>query len=148
MNHADTAEALFKMKYNCAQAVAGAFCDITKIDADTAFALSSSFGGGFGRNREVCGAVSGACIVLGALYGNYPPDDHDAKTAHYALVREFMEKYKEKNGSYICRELLGGAEAGGTPDERTPEFYKKRPCVELVRCAAEILDEMISGEGK
>lgn len=148
-NHADTAEALFKLKYNCAQAVAGAFCDVTGLDSEQAFAVSSSFGGGFGRNREVCGAVSGGCIVLGVLFGKYPPDDHDAKMAHYATVRDFMERFKTRcGGSYICRELLGGAEKGGMPEERNAEFYKKRPCVELVRTAAEIVDEIISENAK
>ncbi len=146
IDHGEKAEALFKKGYNCAQSVTLAFSDITGMDEKTAAMLSSSFGGGLGRMREVCGAVSGAAIVLGLTMGYSDPDDLEGKKAHYARIREFADRFREKNGSMICRELLAGvgATSGGDPEARTPEYYKKRPCAELCRQAAEILDDMLS----
>lgn len=148
ISHPDRAEELFRGGYNCSQAVAGAFCDVTGMSLGDAVKYSAPFGGGFGRLREVCGAASGGCLVLGALYGAYPPDDAQAKASHYALVREFMNEFKNRaGGSYVCRELLGeGTTPGGTPSPRTDEFYKKRPCPGLVRLSAEILDEIIKNK--
>lgn len=145
MDHSEYAVELFKKGYNCAQAVAVAFCDVTGLTESDAAAMSSSFGGGFGRMREVCGAVSGACIVLGHLFGRYTPEDgSEAKAKHYELIRSFMDRFKETNGSYICRELTGITKPGGHPAPRTKEYYEKRPCAEIVRIAAEIVDEMIN----
>ena len=106
--------------------------------------LASSFGGGLGRMREVCGAVSGASMVLGLIKGYSDPKDFEAKKAHYARVREFAKRFKEQNDSIICRELLSGVdtEKGGVPEKRTEQYYHKRPCALLCRQAAEILDEM------
>ena len=145
MDHGKTAEELFRKGYNCSQSVLMAFGDITGFDDDTAARLASSFGGGIGRMREVCGAVSGAAMVLGLVKGYSDPDDLEAKKAHYALVRTFADRFKELNGSVICRELLSGVQTstGGDPEARTTEYYKKRPCPELVRQAAEILDELL-----
>ena len=145
MDHGKTAEELFRKGYNCSQSVLMAFGDITGFDDDTATRLASSFGGGIGRMREVCGAVSGAAMVLGLVKGYSDPDDREAKKAHYALVRTFADRFKELNGSVICRELLSGVQTstGGDPEARTAEYYKKRPCPELVRQAAEILDELL-----
>ena len=145
MDHGKTAEELFRKGYNCSQSVLMAFGDITGFDDDTAARLASSFGGGIGRMREVCGAVSGAAMVLGLVKGYSDPDDLEAKKAHYALVRTFADRFKERNGSVICRELLSGVQTstGGDPEARTTEYYKKRPCPELVRQAAEILDELL-----
>ena len=145
MDHGKTAEELFRKGYNCSQSVLLAFGDITGFDDDTAARLASSFGGGIGRMREVCGAVSGAAMVLGLVKGYSDPDDLVAKKAHYALVRTFADRFKERNGSVICRELLSGVQTstGGDPEARTTEYYKKRPCPELVRQAAEILDELL-----
>lgn len=148
MNHAESAEKLFYEKYNCSQAVVCAFSDLTGLDEKTALAISSSFGGGFGRMREVCGTVSGACMVLGLLFGGYTPGDNAAKAAHYALIQDFMARFKARaGGSYICRELLGEAQVGGAPSERTPDFYKKRPCPKLVYLAAKIVDEILIEKG-
>ncbi|MBQ6152659.1 MAG: C_GCAxxG_C_C family protein [Ruminococcus sp.] len=144
-NHGQIAEELFYEGYNCSQAVLIAFEDMTGLDRKTAAMLASSFGGGLGRMREVCGAVSGASMVLGLLKGYSDPKSREAKVAHYQLIRDFAARFKEKNGSIICRDLLGGvASTGGTPEERTPEFYQKRPCAALIRQAADILDEMLS----
>lgn len=140
--HGDKAERLFREGYNCSQAVLLAFSDITGLDDDTAAKLASSFGGGLGRMREVCGAVSGAAMVLGLVKGYSDPKDFEAKKVHYNLIQDFAARFREKNGSIICRELLTGVKTteNGTPEARTDGYYKKRPCPLLCRDAAEILD--------
>lgn len=147
MSHAEKAKALFKQGYNCSQAVYLAFCDVTGMDEKTALMLSSSFGGGMGRMREVCGAVSGMFMVAGQLYGYSDPNDRNAKAEHYALIQRMAAKFREKNGSIICRELLGTNDNSPNPTERTDRFYKKRPCAELVAMCAEITDEIIAEKG-
>lgn len=144
--YGDKAEKLFREGYNCAQAVLIAFEDITKLDRTTAAAISSSFGGGLGRMREVCGAVSGSAMVLGIVKGNYNPDDNIAKTEHYHLVQEFAKRFKEKNGSIICRELLKGVNTvdENAPEKRSKTYYKKRPCPIIVRDSADILADMLN----
>ena len=134
-------------KYNCAQAVACAFCSELELPAEKARALAASFGGGMGRLREFCGAVSGALLVLGAVCGGYDPADRQAKAAHYKRVQEFARRFSEQNGSIVCRELLGlrtGQKQDAQPEERTAAYYARRPCAELVACAAEILEEMLN----
>lgn len=149
MSHSQRAKELFLQGYNCAQAVFIAFSDLTGYDVDDAARISSSFGGGMGRLREVCGAVSGAFMVAGCLYGYADETDKDAKTAHYALIQDIAARFIEKNGTIICRDLIG-AEANdksAVPTDRTSDFYKRRPCVELVEIAAEIMDEIIKEKG-
>ena len=144
MNHADKAEALFKEGYNCAQAVLGAFADDLGLPIDTAMKLSSSFGGGMGRMREVCGACSGMFMAAGLLYGYSTPETGAAKMELYERIRELADRFRSENGSIICRELLGGtAQVGGTPEARTEQYYKKRPCGEYVRSAAAILEQYL-----
>ena len=141
MNHAEKAEALFLEGYNCSQAVLGAFCEELGLPFDTAMKLSSSFGGGMGRMREVCGAVSGMFMVAGLIGGYASPETGHVKAAHYERIRKLADRFKAENGSVICRELLGGtAEIGGTPEARTAQYYKKRPCAEYVKIAASILE--------
>lgn len=144
--HSQRAMELFKQGYNCSQAVVGAFGDMLELDFETLMMLSSSFGGGMGRLREVCGAVSGMLMVAGLLKGYSDPTDHCAKTEHYKLVQELAKHFKEKNGSIICRELLDLAQMqdNPVPEIRTEEYYKKRPCALLVGDAAEILDKMLT----
>jgi C_GCAxxG_C_C family probable redox protein len=148
IDHGERARELFLKGYNCAQAVACAFCDVTGLTMEESARMASSFGGGLGRLREVCGAVSGAAMVLGMAEGYADPKDAQAKKDHYARVRDFAARFREANGSIVCRELLAGgdphaAQPGGEPEARTPEFYKKRPCPELVGMAVDILDEML-----
>ena len=144
--YAKKAMDLFKEGYNCSQAVFLAFEDKYNIDRTTALKLSSSLGGGMGRLREVCGAVSGMFLVAGVLYGYDDPKDYDKKTEHYARIQHLARVFKTLNGSIICRELLGlGTEKEGpAPDKRTDEYYKKRPCAELVGMAAAIMEQYIS----
>ncbi len=146
MDHAEEARRLFLEGYNCAQAVFCAFCDLTGMEIDAAARLSSSFGGGMGRLREVCGTVSGALLALGILRGYADPKDPEQKKAHYALVQEYARRFREKNGTILCRDLLKGIPVtpGGVPEERTPEFYARRPCLRLAGEAAAILDELLS----
>ncbi len=136
---------LFRQGYNCSQAVVGSFADLLPIDFDSAMMLASSFGGGMGRMREVCGAVSGMFIVLGLLYGYKTPETGDIKAEHYSVIRNLAEEFRAINGSIICRELLeGNAEIGGIPEKRTEGYYKKRPCGEYVKDAVAILQKYIS----
>ncbi len=145
MTHQEKAVQLFESGCNCAQAVFVAFNDVMNLDEKTALKVSSSFGGGFGRMREVCGAVSGMCMVLGALYGYDDIESQTLKKEHYARIQQCMKKFGEINGTYICRELIGeeGKDTGTTPTQRNDGFYKRRPCSELVRIAAEITDDYI-----
>lgn len=144
----EKAKELFLKGYNCSQAVVGAFCEDLGLDFETAMKLSSSFGGGMGRLREVCGAVSGAFMVAGLKYGSSDPADKTAKTEHYKLIQEMAAKFKEQNGSIICRDLLGVGDKKEThvPEDRTKEYYKKRPCAELVELAAKITEEVLNSK--
>ena len=144
MNHGDKAAELFYEGYNCAQAVLMAFSDVTGLEEAYAARLISSFGGGMGRLREVCGAVSGMLTVAGLLYGYNDPKDDAVKKAHYALVQELAEKFREKAGSIICREILRDPPSDPAPTPRTAEFYAERPCVRMVYWAAAILDDYIA----
>ena len=147
-DHAQLARELFLKGYNCAQSVFCAFTDLTGYDIGASARMASSFGGGLGRLRETCGVVSAAALVLGIVKGYGDPADYEAKKRHYALVREFAARFKEKNESISCRELLTLAglspESGGEPEQRDEEFYRRRPCPRLVYDAARILDEMIA----
>lgn len=149
-NHAELAKQLFFKGYNCAQSVFCAFTDVTGYDIDTSARMASSFGAGLGRLRETCGVVSAAALVLGIVKGYDDPADYQAKKDHYALVREYADRFRAENASINCRELLTLAglnpESGGEPEQRSEEFYRKRPCPQLVYNAALILDEMIHND--
>lgn len=146
MDKSEKAKELFKQGYNCAQAVVGAYAEELGLDMETAMKLASSFGGGMGRLREVCGAVSGMFMVAGMKYGYSSPEAKLEKTEHYKKIQELAAEFSENNGSIICRELLG-LQAGKdsyVPEARTEKYYKARPCVELVGDAAAILEEYIN----
>ena len=145
--YTDKACELFASDCNCAQAVFAAFADRMGMDEVTALKLSSSFGGGMGRLREVCGAVSGMFMVAGALYG-YDYNDDEKKKAHYELIQRMAESFKEKHGTIICRELLelGEGASAPTPSPRTAEYYSSRPCIRFVETAAEITEELIKSK--
>ena len=144
-SYSDKAMKYFQQGYNCAQSVVAAFSEKLNIDFKTALKLSSSFGGGMGRLREVCGAVTGMFIVVGLLYGYNDANDRKQKAAHYELVQELATKFKKQNKSIICRELLGLKGADNyIPEMRTEEYYSKRPCKQLVGIAAQILEDYIT----
>ncbi len=142
MSRGQKAEEFFKSGYNCAQAVVMAFADVIGGDTQAYLRLSSSFGGGIGRLREVCGAFSGSCMVAGLLRG-YDNENGVGKGSHYALIQRLALKNKLQNGSIICKELLGATVnlSSADPSVRTAEYVKKRPCAELCRIAADILAE-------
>lgn len=129
------AEALFMSGCNCSQAVFAAFADELGLDEETAKKVALGLGGGVGRMREVCGTVTGASMVLGMKYG---PD----KASAYAKIQDFCARFKAECGSIVCRELLAGTGAtqGGAPEARTEGYYKKRPCVELVKLAVKLIE--------
>ncbi len=146
MNEKERAVELFKEGFNCSQAVFTAFAHRFGIDEDTAKKISAGLGGGVGRMREVCGAVGGASMVIGSICAATEGKDSENKQKNYELVREFADRFTSENGSVICRELLGldvKMEKSAQPEKRTAEYYKKRPCVELVECAAKILEDLI-----
>ncbi len=144
MNHAEYAAELFMNGYSCSQAIAVAFCDVTGLTPSLSAKMASSFGGGIGRLREVCGAVSGMLMVVGLLYGYDDPNDPAAKKAHYTLVQQLAGEFKEQIGSIICRDILKNPPSDPNPTPRTAEFYAKRPCAKMVVTAAEILDKYIN----
>ncbi len=141
---AEKARQYFKDGYNCCQAVILAFVDELQIDEKTALALASSFGGGIGRLREVCGAVSGMCMVAGLKYGYTSTEDNTngKKAQHYALIQKLVKEFEDKNGTMICKELTGIQKGTHIPDDRNKEYYKKRPCDCLVYDAAKILENI------
>ncbi len=148
VDHSERAKDLFRQGYNCAQSVFAAFCDVTGMDQEIALKLASSFGGGLGRLREVCGAVAGMCMVAGLVWGYADPEDAQAKAGHYRRIQQLAAQFREQNGSIICRELLG-LQAGGdspVPEARTEQYYAGRPCVELVGHAAKILDAWLADQ--
>ena len=149
MDHRELAAELFLSDCNCAQAVLEAFSDVTGLEKSFAAKLASSFGGGMGRMREVCGAVSGMFMAYGLLCGPADPTDRAAKAKSYETLRQLAGEFEARNGSLICRQLLGLDPdfKPQPPEPRTDGYYKKRPCPEMVYCAADILEEYLSKEG-
>lgn len=143
----DAAYAWFLKGYNCSQSVVAAFAPQLGLTEEMALRLSAGFGAGIGRMREVCGAFCGVVTVLSMVYAD--PTDPKDKSRMYALVQQAAEQYRSRNGgSIICRELLakaGAAPAGGTAaEDRTADYYKKRPCPELCRICADLCAEFIA----
>ena len=135
---------LFMEGYNCAQAVIMAFSDLIGMDEKTCARLSSSFGGGMGRMREVCGAVSGMLMVAGILYGYDGPEEGNIKKEHYSRVQELAESFRAEAGSIICRDILKNPPSDPNPSPRTEEYYKQRPCVRMVTLAVRSMENYIS----
>lgn len=135
------AKEFFNQGYNCAQAVALAYADITALDERTVATITASFGGGMGRLREVCGAVSGMSFLASFISPCPTAEDGEAKKANYALVQKFAEEFRRQNGNIVCRSLLGldRPKDEPTPSPRTAEYYQKRPCAEYVYDAALIV---------
>lgn len=140
MTKGELAKSYFMQGYNCSQSVAMAFSEEMKMDIEQVKRLTVGFGGGMGRMREVCGAVSGMTFVISALYD-------EEKGDIYKRVQHVAGKFSEENGTFVCRELLGLDIKGAddpTPEKRTKQYYKKRPCAELVELAGNILEEYLS----
>ena len=143
MTKGEIAKKYFESGKNCSQSVALAFCDEMGLNEDLVARQTIGFGGGIGRMREVCGTVSGMTYVISNLYGSC------GRAEVYAMVQEVAKKFEAENGSIICRVLLGldkNVRPAPTPDARTREYYKKRPCSELCKTAADILDEFIKSQ--
>ena len=143
MTKAEYASELFLQGYNCAQAVTVAFADEMGLSKEFAAKMACSFGGGMGRMREVCGAVSGMLMVAGLLYG-YTEDINNAKMEHYKLVQDLAGQFREKVGSIVCRDILKNPPSDPVPSPRTEEYYATRPCVRMVYIAGDILEKYIS----
>ena len=143
MNRADRAEELFRQGYNCSQSVFAAFLDLVGMTTEEAAWMASPFGAGFGKLREVCGAVSGMTLLAGCLHGYSDPEDYESKKELYSLIQKMCAEFKDAEGSIICRELLGLKEGEdlAEPSVRTEEYYKSRPCIGACRTAAEIAEK-------
>lgn len=143
----EKAGSLFRHGYNCCQAVVLAYNDIFGLDDETAATIASGFGGGMARMREVCGTVSGMNMLAGLLCPATDPSDKKRRTENYALVQEVAGEFRRINGSIVCRELLGldrqAKPESPEPSDRTAEYYRKRPCEELVKISARIIGERI-----
>ncbi|MGN0688057.1 MAG: C-GCAxxG-C-C family protein [Oscillospiraceae bacterium] len=144
MNKADKALELFSNNFNCSQAVFTAFAPDFGIDEELALKIATSFGGG-ARNGEICGAVSGALMVLGLKYGHYQSDNYEQKSRAYAIAVEYTKRFKEQNGSIVCRDLLGYDLT--KPDEMACIKEKnlfKEICPRMVKCAVEVLESVLA----
>ena len=146
--YSEKAKELFLDGYNCAQSVFCAFAQDYGFDFDTALKLSSSFGGGMGRMREVCGAVSSMFLIAGLEIGYTSPDDDETKAQHYARIQELANKFKSKYSTILCRNLLNlkvdeNYNESPIPEARTPKYYKERPCAEIVSDAAFLIADYI-----
>lgn len=145
MQRREKAAAYFKEGYNCAQAVAMSFADETGMNEKTLAKLASSFGGGMGRLREVCGAVSGMFLIYGMVCGYDSPDDAEGKKEQYRKIQAMAAEFEKRRGSIVCRDILKKP-AGHDhyePAERTKEYYDSRPCERCVADAAEILEKIL-----
>ncbi len=146
MDRKNNAKNNFLNGLNCTQAILLAFSDLLEVPEETLLALGLPMGGGMGRLRQTCGGVTGAVLCLGLLFPEY------SKKEMYALVQEFARRFTQKNGSINCGELLTGAhltaDTSPEPEARTEEYYKKRPCPELIADAAEILEQICKERGK
>lgn len=146
---AERAKAYFKAGYNCCQAVLLAYSDKSSLDEEQLATIGAPLGGGMGRLREVCGTVSGMFLVSGFCEKASDPKDAEAKKRCYATVQQLAQAFREKNGSIICRDLLSGdilKDKSSVPQARTEEYYKKRPCTELVGDAARIVGLYITAK--
>lgn len=144
---------LFKQGYNCSQSVVGAWADYYQIDPQILMKLATSFGAGIGRMRETCGAACGMFILAGLETGCTDPTNPSGKSNNYKVIQELAASFRDCNGSINCAELLGLREIKEdkithVPQERTPEYYKKRPCVEMVESAARIFGKFLAAKQK
>ena len=151
MSRGEKAKEYFLQGYACSQAVALAFVDVMGIDAESIVKIMLPFGGGLGRLRLTCGAVSGMAAVIGIVFAEAEISPENKKKT-YAIVQELCGKFKEEFGSLICQELLSGmnvpVQVGGEAEARTNEYYRKRSCGDMVAFAAETLEKYLKEKGK
>ena len=144
-NRTEIAVSKFSEGYNCAQSVFYSFCDDLQFDKNTALKMACGFGAGMGRKGEVCGAVTGGIMVIGAKYGRGERDDRTAKELTYKKTRELMDRFEKKHGTFICRKLLHGCEL--TTEEGQKHFKENNLsntiCQPCVRSVVEILDDIM-----
>ena len=147
MTHREKAIEYFRRGYNCAQSVFAAFCDVTGYSEEDALRISSSFGGGMGRMREVCGACSAMFMVAGVVRGYTDISTNAPKKEHYELIQTMAKEFEKEHGTIICRELLSSLKPDSkpTPSARTEEYYRVRPCVRFVATAADVIDKNVLG---
>lgn len=146
MDRGEIAKNYFSQGYNCSQAVALAFSDMLQMEPELVAKLVSGYGGGVGRMREVCGSVSGAVFALSYLQGYSDPNDYDGKKLLYSKIQILCKMFENENGSIICRELLGldnQEKSQPAPEKRTEQYYKKRPCAQIVETNARILENFL-----
>ena len=141
---AKKAEELFLSGYNCAQSVFCAFCEDFGIDFEVGLKMTSSMGGGMGRLREVCGAVSSMFLLVGLKRGYIENNNDEIKANHYKLIQDLADEFKNEFGSILCRNLLGEDRGSYIPDKRTEEYYKTRPCTEFIKYAANLTEKIIN----
>ena len=142
---------LFKSGFNCSQSVVAAYADLYGFTPEQALKMSASFGGGIGRMRQTCGAACGMFLLAGLETGSIKGEDREGKSHNYKVVQELAQRFKDINGSLICSELLGLAKEARithTAEERTPEYYKKRPCIKMIETAAMLFDDFLSHQQK
>lgn len=145
----DKAVELFKDGFNCSQSVVAAYAEDYGLTREQALKIAASFGGGIGRMRQTCGAACGLFMLAGLETGCTDGKSREGKEDNYRTVQMLAQEFKRRNGSIICAELLGLAKQAPTPptpEERTPEYFKKRPCVKMVEEAARIWEEYLNGE--
>ncbi len=142
-SRADIAVDLFVEGYNCSQAVFMAFADKFGIEKNTAASLATSFGGGIGRLREMCGAVSGGAMLLGLKYPHLNPSDTSFKDKNYQMVQNFALEFKREIGSYNCDDILDifSVQDTSNPMTETEKLYAEKPCTRCVRVAAELIEK-------
>ena len=149
MTRKEQAMQYFLEGYNCSQCIILTFQDVIEkyadINVETALKIASPFGGGMGRLREVCGSVSAMFMVLGYVEGYHEPGDYEGKKLLYEHIQKLAHSYEEENGSIVCRELLGlnVKHQEATPEKRTEEYYKSRPCTQKIGSAAELLEKYL-----
>ena len=143
MNHVDKAQKYFSNNFNCSQAVFTTFATEMGIDEEIALKIATQFGGG-ARKGEMCGAVSGALMVLGLKYGHCHAQNVEEKANAYRIAENFMNRFIEKNRTVVCRELLGYDVSKPEDMEKIKDLnlFKTR-CPEMIRCATEIVEEII-----
>ena len=149
MTKQEQAQEFFRKGYNCSQSVFATFCQDIGIDLETGLKLSSSFGGGMGGLRQVCGAVTAMFMIAGLKYGYIDSKDINLKNKHYKLIQNLAKQFSEKFGSIICKELLlSNANIKkdiSMPEVRTQEYYEVRPCERFVVYATELTEKMLHG---